>query len=131
MSVTKLERMDVNANNVYINGGVLAGGGGGGGGGGGLLSSVLDDEAARLYREGNPLIIPAVEAHAESLLLLAESELELANLLLEESGGASIEVTVNVEGSVIAEQDLTQTILDNLYMHQKAGQGLLLSSVAI
>ena len=133
MTVTTIERMDVDANNVYINGNVFggSGGGGGGGGGGSLLSSVLDDEAAKLYREGNPLIIPAVEAHADSLLMLAESELELANLLLEESGGAPIEVTVNVQGSVIAEQDLTQTILDNLYMHQKAGQGLLLSSVAI
>lgn len=127
MSVTKLERMDVNANNVYINGTNTAA----------LAAnpspnSVLDPSAAALYRAGDPIITPAVEAHAESLLTLAESELALADLLLEESGGApSIEVTVNVEGSVVAEQDLTQTILDNLYLHQKAGQGLLLSSVAI
>ena len=132
MTVTTLERMDVDANNVYINGNVLGGGAGVlGGGGGGGNSSILDDFAAKLYREGNPIITPAVEAHADALLALAESELALAELMLIESGGTPIEVTVNVEGSVIAEQDLTQTILDNLYLHQKAGQGLLLSSVAI
>jgi hypothetical protein len=132
MTVTKLERMDVDANNVYINGKLADG----------TTAdntaltfskntSVLDAAAAAGYKAADPIISPAVEAHADSLLMLAESELELANLLLEESGGASIEVTVNVQGSVIAEEDLTQTILDNLYMHQKAGQGLLLSSVAI
>jgi hypothetical protein len=131
MTVTTLERMDVDANNVYINGNVLGGGAGVLGGGGGGNSSILDDFAAKLYREGDPIITPAVEAHADALLALAESELALAELMLIESGGTPIEVTVNVEGSVIAEQDLTQTILDNLYLHQKAGQGLLLSSVAI
>jgi hypothetical protein len=130
MTVTTLERMDVDATNVYINGAnlnslpILAANP--------SPNSVLDPSAAALYQAGDPIISPAVEAHAESLLTLAESELALADLLLEESGGApSIEITVNVEGSVIAEQDLTQTILDNLYLHQKAGQGLLLSSVAI
>jgi hypothetical protein len=129
MTVTTIDRMDVDANNVYINGGltttapIL---------GTSSASSVLDDAAAAAYRANDPIITPAVEAHAEALLTLAESELELANLMLEESGGnPAIEVTVNVQGSVIAEEDLTQTILDNLYLHQKAGQGLLLSSVAI
>lgn len=130
MTVTTIDRMDVDANNVYINGAnlnslpILAANP--------SPNSVLDPSAAALYQAGDPIITPAVEAHAESLLTLAESELALADLLLEESGGApTIEVTVNVEGSVITEQDLTQTILDNLYLHQKAGQGLLLSSVAI
>lgn len=132
MTVTTLERMDVDANNVYINGNLFGGGGGDGlGRGGGGGSSVLDDLAAKLYREGNEIIIPAVEAHADALLTLAESELSLADLLLTESGGAPVEVTVNVQGSVITEQDLSAVILDNLYKYQKAGQGLLLSSLAI
>jgi len=138
MTVTKLERMDVDANNVYVNGKVLGGGGGGGGGGlgGGAgvgsarSSSILDDEAARLYRERNPLIISAVEAHADSLLTLAESELDLANALLKESGG-KVEVTVNVEGTVISEGDLAETLINEIYRNQRNGQGILLSSVAI
>jgi hypothetical protein len=138
MTVTKLERMDVDANNVYVNGKVLGGGGGVGGGGlgGGAgvgsarSSSILDDEAARLYRERNPLIISAVEAHADSLLTLAESELDLANALLKESGG-KVEVTVNVEGTVISEGDLAETLINEIYRNQRNGQGILLSSVAI
>lgn len=135
MTVTTLERMDVDANNVYINGNVFGGGGGngggGGGGGGGGNSSELDPFAAALYRQGNPIIIPAVEAHADALLTLAESELALADLMLAESGGGNTEVTVIVEGTVITEEDLTATILDNLYSWQRSGQGLLFSSVAI
>ena len=129
MSVTKLERMDVNANNVYVNGAmtgantVL---------GSSAASSVLDAAAAAGYRAADPIISPAVEAHADSLLALAESELALADLMLIESGGTpSVEVNVNVEGSVIAEQDLTATILDNLYNYQKAGLDIRVSSVAI
>ncbi len=126
MSVTKLERMDVNANNVYINGASAAAAMGNA-----SPSSVLSQDAATLYAQGNPIITPAVEAHADSLLTLAESELALAELLLEESGGGNTEVTVIVEGTVISEEDLTTTILDNLYRAQRSGQGLLFSSVAI
>lgn len=126
MSVTKLERMDVNANNVYINGASAAAVMGNA-----SPSSVLSQDAATLYAQGNPIITPAVEAHADSLLTLAESELALAELLLEESGGNNTEVTVIVEGTVISEEDLTTTILDNLYRAQRSGQGLLFSSVAI
>ena len=125
MTVTTLERMDVDANNVYING---------------QLTNqnetmpntgqALADDVWKEFTAGNPLVIAAVENAADANLALADAELLLAESLLAESGG-TIEVTVNVEGSVITEQDLTQTILDNLYLHQKAGQGLLLSSVAI
>lgn len=40
-------------------------------------------------------------------------------------------VTVIVQGSVIAQQDLVEVITDQLYDNQKAGKGLLLSSTAI
>jgi sulfur carrier protein ThiS len=127
MSVTKLERMDVNANNVYINGTNAAALGGTP-----SPNSVLDPAAAAAYVAGDPVITPAVEAHADALAALAASELALAELMLIESGGTpSVEIIVNVEGSVIAQEDLTATILDNLYRHQRAGQDLLLSSVAI
>ena len=129
MSVTKLERMDVNANNVYINGAMA---GATAALGASASSSVLDAAAAAGYRAADPIITPAVEAHADALLALAESELALADLMLIESGGMpSVEVNVNVEGSVIAEQDLTATILDNLYNYQKAGLDIRVSSVAI
>jgi hypothetical protein len=135
MTVTKLERMDVDANNVYINGFVSSFGGGGGGGGGGSggssNSSVLDDYAAKLYRDGNEIIIPAVEAHADALLLLAESELDLANLLLNESGGAVTEINVTVEGSVITEGDLAATITNMQYEMQRRGQNVLIDSISI
>lgn len=42
-----------------------------------------------------------------------------------------VNVTVNVQGSVIAEQDLADTITNQLYDYQRAGKGLLLSSTAI
>jgi hypothetical protein len=125
MTVTTLERMDIDANNVYINGQLMnqnqtmANTG-----------QALSGEVWKDFTAGNPLVVAAVENAAEANLALADAELLLAESLLAESGG-TIEVTVNVEGSVIAEQDLTDTILDNLYRHQRAGQDLLLSSVAI
>lgn len=95
-------------------------------------SSILDTTASTLYKAQDAIVTPAIEAHAEALNALAESELALANLMLIESGGQpNVEVTVNVEGSVIAEQDLTATILDNLYNYQKAGLDIRVSSVAI
>jgi hypothetical protein len=125
MTVTTIERMDVDANNVYINGQLTNQNE--------TMPNTGQALAADVWKEftaGNPLVIAAVENAADANLALADAELLLAESLLAESGG-TIEVTVNVEGSVITEQDLTQTILDNLYLHQKAGQGLLLSSVAI
>jgi hypothetical protein len=157
MTVTTLEHMDVDANNVYINGNVV--GGGVVGGDGSLLSSVLDDEAAKLYREGNPIIIPAVEAHADALAILAESEAALAELLAEaaareaeamatdnelkalfaklgldaEGNPITGNTTVNltVEGSVISEGDLVEMITDDIYRIQKTGKRITLSSLAI
>lgn len=40
-------------------------------------------------------------------------------------------VTVVVQGSLIAQQDLVEVITDELYNNQKAGKGILLSSTAI
>jgi hypothetical protein len=55
--------------------------------------------------------------------------------LMKRTGDYSVDssptVSVIVQGSVITEQDLTATILDNLYDYQRAGQGIVLSSVSI
>jgi hypothetical protein len=152
MTVTKLERMDVDANNVYINGNVM---------GGSVVSnnSILDDETAKLYREGNPIIVPAVEAHADALALLAESEAALAALLAEAAAreadamatnqalkglfaqlgldaegnpiAGNTTVNVTVEGSVISEGDLVEMITDDIYRIQKTGKRITLSSLSI
>ena len=129
MTVTTLDRMDVDANNVYING-MLAGQQTATGNA--ASSSVLSDAAVAGYLAGDPIISPAVEAHAEAAVALADSELALAELLLAESGGdTGVTVNIVVEGTVIAEEDLSTIILDNLYKYQKAGQGLFLSPIAI
>ena len=130
MTVTKLDRMDVNANNVYINGQpttttppTLGGGISGGG---------LSDDVISEFLAGNPVVIDAVENNALANEALADAELLLADALLAESmSGPGIEINVTVEGSVIAEQDLAEVITDQLYNYQKAGKGLLFSSVAI
>jgi len=125
MTVTTLDRMDVDANNVYINGQLMNQ----------TQTMVSTGQAlsADVWKEftaGNPLVVAAVENAAEANLALADAELLLAESLLAESGG-TIEINVNVEGTVISEEDLTTTILDNLYRAQRSGQGLLFSSVAI
>lgn len=128
MTVTKLERMDVDANNVYING-ALQGGSVGGVSSPGtrqLVPGIID-----LFKAGDPDAIAAVEANALANAALADAELLLADALLAESGGGNTNITVIVEGSVIAAEDLAETITDIQYTYQKTGKGLLFSSIAI
>lgn len=42
-----------------------------------------------------------------------------------------VNVNVTVQGNVTSEQDLTSTILDNIYNYQRAGQGLFLAPTTI
>jgi hypothetical protein len=124
MTVTKLERMDVNAKNVYILGG---GGGGGGGGGDQLVPGIIE-----LFKAGDPTAIHAIEENALANAALADAELLLADALLAESMiNGDTNITVIVEGSVIAAEDLAETITDIQYTYQKTGKGLLLQSRAI
>lgn len=44
---------------------------------------------------------------------------------------AQTNITVNVQGSVISEGDLAETLIDQIYRNQRNGQGILVSSVAI
>jgi hypothetical protein len=130
MTVTKLDRMDVTANNVYINGqstGTTNAPLGGGISGGGLSTEIVE-----LFKAGDPVAIAAVENNALANEALADAELILADALLAESmEGPGITVSVVVEGSVISEGDLAEVITDQLYTYQKAGKGLLFSSTAI
>ena len=52
-------------------------------------SSSLSDEAAAAYIAGDPIVVPAVEAHADALALLADSELALAEILAAEAAAAA------------------------------------------
>jgi hypothetical protein len=132
MTVTKLDRMNVNANNVYVTG-FLQGGGGGGGGGGG--TSQLSADIFTLFNAGDPVAIDAVQQHAFANAALADANLLLADALLDESmlglPSGDTNITVIVEGNVTSAEDLAEVITDIQYTYQKTGKGLLLQSRAI
>lgn len=126
MTVTTIDRMDVDATNVYINGGLM-----------GQTqtitgnTSALSNDAITEFLAGNPVVIAAVEEHADAVLALADAELLLADSLLAESGGNITEITVNIGGSVISEGDLAEIITDIQYEYQKTGKGILYDPIAI
>jgi hypothetical protein len=126
MSVTKLERMDVNANNVYINGQVA--GQNVAQAAGSALGLAPDVVAG--FLAGNPDVIAAVESNALAEAALADAELLLAEQMLAESMGDT-NITVIVEGNVTSAEDLAEVITDIQYQYQKSGRGLLYSSRAI
>jgi hypothetical protein len=131
MTVTKLERMDVDANNVYVNGKLQ----GGGGGGSSILSNNdtgLAADVVAAFLAGDPVVIDAVEENALANAALADAELILADALLAESiATAPVEINVTVEGSVIAAEDLAEVITDIQYNYQRRGKSIFLGSVAI
>ncbi len=142
MTVTKLERMDVNATNVYINGArpldkfvnpFVPGT---------LEHAVEEGVKADLAESDAAALLAESEAEAaliESELALQEAEnairdAELAALFARlglDSEGNPVTINVTVEGSVIAAEDLAETITDIQYTYQKTGKGLLFSSIAI
>ena len=63
-------------------------------------NSVLDEDIASRYKAGDPEAIRAVEAHADAISMLAESELALADALLEESIRALDIATASLSPSV-------------------------------
>jgi hypothetical protein len=152
MTVTKLDRMDVNANNVYING-LLQDGAGGVGGGGGGWPEEKETPGTLAHATAVAIRAEAVADHAEALLAdseaaLAAAEAAAALAAIEneanaaaldalfaklglDSEGNPITINVNVEGNVISAEDLAETITDIQYTYQKTGKGLLFSSIAI
>jgi len=121
MTVTKLERMDVTANNVYINGAIA-----------GQNIGIADATAGAVIAEAAVVDADALLAESAAAVGLID-----ANSLLAESmlalikSGDNVNVNVIVEGNVTTEQDLTAAITDQLYQYQKTGKGLVFSSVAI
>lgn len=126
MTVSKLDRMDVNANAVYINGQVV---------GQNLLQAGgtalgLAPDVVAEFIAGNPEVIAAVEANALANAALADAELLLAESMLSESMGNTV-INVNVEGNIIAAEDLAEVITDIQYEYQRSGKSPLFSSIAI
>lgn len=150
MTVTTLERMDVDANNVYINGmlqnqqvdtnnpfGVPRG-----------APSLANAEAVLTIATAVASDAAALLAEAEAALALLEAENALKeaenamndSLLADlfeslglDSNGEPITTNINVivEGSVLSAEDLAETITDIQYQYQRSGKGLLFSSTAI
>lgn len=143
MTVTKLDRMNVNANNVYINGQLSTQFSGFPW----STSKTVTPEAATLASaiaeaDAAAAEAEATAAEADSALAVLESEMALAevasilsNLPLAPGGygvgdvrmrdNAIVNVTVNNAGSVISETDLVNQIRDKLYELQSNGQQLV------
>ena len=99
--------------------------------------------AAQAFLEGANAALDAAAVLTESVIAAEEAaalaEADLAREIEDQSIAALIEaglspiinVEVNVQGNVTAEQDLIENITNGLYTAQRAGKGLLFSSVAI
>ncbi len=145
MTVTKLERMDVNATNVYINGArpldefvnpfkpltiehAIAEG---------IRADLAESDAAALLGESEALLAliesERALAEAENAIRAAELAALFAKLGLDSEGNpmTTTTINVNVEGNVTSSEDLAEVITDIQYNYQKTGKGLLLQSRAI
>lgn len=147
MTVTALERMDVDAENVYINGDLANN----------TTSSTGGDWVFnRNDPKENLKMALAVQSDADALLAQSEAalaliEAEAALLAIENEANAkalaelfaklgldangepvsNTIINVNVEGSVTAAQDLAEVITDIQYEYQRSGKSLRFSSIAI
>ena len=145
MTVTKLERMDVNANNVFINGNVF-------GANGNIRTTPWGDydinDPKDSLRVATLAYDDALKTESEALIALAEAEADVAAIdaMIAEFDAAMAEfeasqilygvtptttVNVTVEGSVISEYDLAQTIINEQYQYQRSGGKLTFNQVAI
>lgn len=145
MTVTKLERMDVTATNVYINGArpldefvnpfkpltiehAIAEG---------IRADLAESDAAALLAESEALLAliesERALAEAENAIRAAELAALFAKLGLDSEGNpmTTTTINVNVEGNVTSSEDLAEVITDIQYNYQKTGKGLLLQSRAI
>jgi hypothetical protein len=134
--------MDVNATNVYINGarpldqfvnpfkpGTIE-------------HAIEEGKKADLAESDAAALLGESEAEAaliESELALREAENAIREATLAalfarlglDAEGNPVTINVTVEGSVIAAEDLAETITDIQYTYQRTGKGLLFSSIAI
>ena len=97
------------------------------------------EEALRAALEAAAAAAVLDESVSAAYLAAALADDALANEYLNQSIEAitstgnipSVSVTVNVAGNLTSENDLVQTITDNIYRIQKTGKQILLSSVSI
>jgi hypothetical protein len=145
MTVTKLERMDVTATNVYINGArpldefvnpfdpgtlkhAIAEG---------IKADLALSDADALLGESEAALalIESERALAEAENAIKDAQLAalFAKLGLDAEGNpmTTTIINVNVEGNVTSAEDLAETITDIQYTYQRTGKGLLFSSIAI
>lgn len=146
MTVTKLESMQVSANNVYVNG-ALSGNAQPQFSAPTLPWAGIDmSTPAGSLAAANIAVSDAANAEAEALLAVAEAEAFLAAfeasmvefdaIMAEIETGAiyrepSTTVNVTVEGNVTSEYDLAQTIINEQYQYQRSGGKLTFNQVAI
>ena len=146
MSVTKLETMNVNANNVYLNGALanekqvmanpnLPWAGIDTSTSGGMLAAAEVAVKDAFAAEQEALV---AEAEVEAILAALDADqAELdAMLALLESGAIfdnapSTTVNVTVEGSVITDQDLAEVIRNESFQYQRSGGLIVFNQVAI
>lgn len=146
MSVTKLETMNVNANNVYLNGALanekqvmanpnLPWAGIDTSTPGGMLAAAEVAVKDAFAAEQEALV---AEAEVEAILAALDADqAELdAMLALLESGAIfndtpSTTVNVTVEGSVITDQDLAEVIRNESFQYQRSGGLIVFNQVAI
>lgn len=146
MTVTKLDSMNVNANNVYVNG-ALSGNKAPTFAAPSLPWAGIDmSTPAGSLAAANVAVSDAAAAEAEAALAVAEANaflaafdaslIEFDAIMAEIESGAiynapSTTVNVTVEGSVISEYDLAQTIINEQYQYQRSGGKLTFNQVAI
>ena len=150
MTVTRLDRMNVNANNVYVTG-FLQGGVGGFSSKGWpeekeipgtiehalavqIRAKAMENNADALLAESEAALAAAEAAAALADIENATNAAALATLFAKlglDSEGNPVTINVNVEGNVISAEDLAETITDIQYTYQKTGKGLILQSRAI
>ena len=92
-------------------------------------------EAERLAREAEQaaelFAAEAAARDAEAALLDSSLLFDTSVISAAAAGVPITEINVTVEGSIIAAEDLAETITDIQYTYQKTGKGLLFSSIAI
>ena len=146
MTVTKLDSMNVNANNVYINGALAnqpklaapslpwAGIDMSTPAGSLAAANIAVADALAAEEAASVALAEADSAVAEIDALMAEfdaamAEFEASTIL--SSVTPSTTVNVTVEGNVISEYDLAQTIINEQYQYQRSGGRLTFNQVAI
>jgi len=91
-----------------------------------LKASQAAAEAAALVTE-----TAAIQAGEAAAKAASEATLILAESTTAAGVNAVTQIVVNVEGSVIAEQDLATVVTNAIYLQQKAGQGITIDSTII